>query len=126
MEELASEQEGGIQDVRMIFRAESVPDPRRYNTPTADEIGVLIVGGDDESDSGARNRDIVLRLKSQDNDGLARINELHQHYDPLQYVLMFPSGDPGWNINMRSYNPDMMEVDEPPAEQDDRNSADVL
>ena len=93
MEELSSEQEVGINDIRMIFRAESAPDPRRYNSPTADKIGVLIVGGDDEDSIGPTNRDIVLRLRGT-GSALERINELHQHYDPLQYVLTFPFGDP--------------------------------
>ncbi|GAN06829.1 hypothetical protein MAM1_0137d06319 [Mucor ambiguus] len=26
---------------------------------------------------------------------------------------MFPFGDPGWNVNIKSYDPNMMEVDEP-------------
>jgi hypothetical protein len=30
---------------------------------------------------------------------LQTINEINQHYDPMQYVLLFPSGDAGWNIN---------------------------
>ncbi|KAI8640807.1 hypothetical protein BD408DRAFT_347217, partial [Parasitella parasitica] len=91
MEEISGEQPGGIQNIRMIFRAESSPDARRYNAPSADEIGVLIVGGDDESSIQPCNRDVVLRLKDNlDGDGLQRINELHQHYDPLHYVLMFP------------------------------------
>ena len=93
MKELSSEQEGSINDIRMIFRAESPPDSRRYNNPTADKIGVLIVGGDDEGSIEPTNRDIVLRLRGT-GSALERINELHQHYDPLQYVLTFPFGDP--------------------------------
>ncbi|GAN05634.1 hypothetical protein MAM1_0097d05106 [Mucor ambiguus] len=49
MEELSSEQPNGIKDIRIIFRAESDTDIRRCNAPTVDEIGVLIVGGEDES-----------------------------------------------------------------------------
>lgn len=62
MEEVAREQDGVIHDVRMVFRAESTPDPRRYNAPIADEIGVLIIGCDDESDVEPKNCDIVLLL----------------------------------------------------------------
>ena len=42
IKELSSKQEGGISDIRMIFRVESAPGPRRYNNPTADKIGVSI------------------------------------------------------------------------------------
>jgi len=115
MEEVAREQDGGIHDVRMVFRAESAPDPRRYNAPTADEIGVLIIGCDDESDVEPKNRDIVLHLRGQENnDGLFRLSELNQHYDPFHYVLMFPKGDRGWNINIKSYDPDRMDIDDVP------------
>lgn len=32
-------------DIRMIFRAENTPDLRRYNAPTAAEIGVVVLDG---------------------------------------------------------------------------------
>lgn len=95
----------------MILRSEGSPDARRYNRPTTLEIGVLIVGGDDGGSNGQpKNRDIVLHLKGPGND-LTRINEIHQRFDPLQYVLMFPFGDPGWHINLKSYNSSIMETD---------------
>jgi hypothetical protein len=76
----------------MILRSKGFPDARRYNRSTTSKIGVLIVGGvDDGSNEQPKNRDIVLRLKGPGND-LTRINEIHQHFDPLQYVLMFPFG----------------------------------
>ncbi|GAN11736.1 hypothetical protein MAM1_0874c11321 [Mucor ambiguus] len=89
MEELCSEREGVLEGIRMVFRAENAPVPRRYNAPTADEVGMLIVSGDyDESDLEPRNRDIVVRFKGvEGNNGLSRISELYQHYDALHYVL---------------------------------------
>ncbi|KAL7312306.1 hypothetical protein PS15m_012368 [Mucor circinelloides] len=90
MEELSFERPNGIEDIRMIFRD---VDMCRYNDPAADEIDALIVSSEDESSIAPCNRDIVLRLRGNaEGDGLQRINELHQHYDPLQYVLMFPTG----------------------------------
>ncbi|GAN01372.1 hypothetical protein MAM1_0007d00805 [Mucor ambiguus] len=47
--ELSSEQPNGIEYIQIIFRVESDTDIRRYNAPIAGEIGVLIVGGEDES-----------------------------------------------------------------------------
>ena len=35
--------QGGT-DVRMIIRADGVPDPRRYNAPTAPEVAVIMPG----------------------------------------------------------------------------------
>ncbi|GAN10813.1 hypothetical protein MAM1_0405d10363 [Mucor ambiguus] len=83
MKELNSEQPNGIENIQIIFRAESDTVIRRYNAPTADKIGVLIAGGDKAEDTGHHC-----------------INELLQHYDPLDYVLMFPTGELGW-INFR-------------------------
>lgn len=62
-----------------------------------------------------------------ENEVLARISELHQHYDPLQYVLIFPFGDPGWNINIRNYDPEALQSDvvEAPEDQVDRNNAEI-
>ncbi|GAN07456.1 hypothetical protein MAM1_0162c06953 [Mucor ambiguus] len=45
----AIQQPNGIENIQIIFRAESDTDIRRSNAPTADEVGVLIVGGEDES-----------------------------------------------------------------------------
>ncbi|KAK4512391.1 uncharacterized protein ATC70_003090 [Mucor velutinosus] len=95
----------------MIFRSEDSPDPRRYNKPRVPEIGVLLFDGDDESSNEQpKNRDIVLRLKGS-GDNLTRINETNQFFDPLQYVLVFPFGDPGWHIKVKSFDPSETEID---------------
>ncbi|KAG1095445.1 hypothetical protein G6F42_018552 [Rhizopus arrhizus] len=107
----AEEQQEGIQDARRIFKSQGTPDPRRYNDSTASEIGVLIVGGADNPDMEPSNRDVVVRLKGPD-DSLIRINEIHQHYDPLHYIFMFPAGDPGWYCDIKSYNPEAMSTDD--------------
>ncbi|CEP19326.1 hypothetical protein [Parasitella parasitica] len=100
MRELAEEQLRGIPEIRMTLRAEITPDPRRYNTPIAAIIGVLIIGWDDaQGNEQTGNRDIVLRLRGPGNE-LTRINEIHQHYDPLHNVLMFPFGDPVWHCEL--------------------------
>ncbi|GAN04203.1 hypothetical protein MAM1_0057d03663 [Mucor ambiguus] len=89
MNELSCELEGGLEDIRIVFRAENAPDPRSYNAPTTAEVGVLIVSGDnEESYLEPRNRDIVVRFKGvEGKEGLSQISELSQHYDALHYVL---------------------------------------
>ncbi|CEP15463.1 hypothetical protein [Parasitella parasitica] len=80
MEEIDTEQPGGMRDIRMVLHAESSPKARRYKAPTDDEIGVLSVGGEDESSilPCNKDRDIVLHLKGNvESDGFQRINELH-------------------------------------------------
>ncbi|RPA90000.1 hypothetical protein L873DRAFT_1882191, partial [Choiromyces venosus 120613-1] len=74
-------------------------DPRTYNVPTADEIGILIVGsGDEEFDK----RDIIIRARSGENEyqGLTRISEINHYYLALQYVLLLPQGALGWRIDI--------------------------
>lgn len=79
------EANGSLPDFRLLIRAEGSPDGRRYNPPSASEVGVVML----ESDHAA-HRDIVLRKRS---GGLERIDETHQYYDALHYVLIFPFGE---------------------------------
>ncbi|CAH1439951.1 unnamed protein product [Lactuca virosa] len=69
-------------------------DGRTYNLPTDSEVAALIIG--DISDS-VENRDIVVETKS---GFLQRISELHPSYLPLQYPLLFPYGDDGYNVDI--------------------------
>ncbi len=61
-------------------------DLRRYNAPTVDEVGALMVGGDVDE---ANARDIVIRST---NGYFQRVSPLHSAYVPLHYVLLFPDG----------------------------------
>lgn len=72
-----------------LFR-KTEKDSRMHNLPTADEVVGLIIGDYDESEQG---RDIVVDNVSK---GLRRIHETHPLYMPLQYPLIFPKGDYGY------------------------------
>ncbi len=64
---------------------------RRYNAPTVDKVGALMVGGDvDEVDAC----DIVVRST---NGYFQRVSPLHNAYAPLHYILIFPDGHNGWH-----------------------------
>ena len=82
-------------DVRTTIRADGVPDPRRYNAPTAPEITVIMPG--DGYTEGVATRDIVLHVHT---GGLKRITETNCAYDSLHYVLLFPSGESGWHLGI--------------------------
>ena len=69
-------------------------DRREYNLPTADEVAGLIVG---DFDSATNKRDIVLRMQE---GGLRRISELHPSYLALQYPLLFPYGEDGYDTDI--------------------------
>ncbi|GAU50222.1 hypothetical protein TSUD_409010 [Trifolium subterraneum] len=65
-------------------------DSRMHNIPTADEVAGLIVGDFEDSDIG---RDVIINER---NFGLTRIHETHVLFLPLQYPLLFPRGENGW------------------------------
>ncbi|KAL1359315.1 hypothetical protein AAHE18_04G099400 [Arachis hypogaea] len=69
-------------------------DRRTYNTPSCDEVAALIVGDFDSSDHG---RDIIVWYTAGQ---LQRIYETHALYWPLQYPLLFPYGEDGYQLNI--------------------------
>ena len=82
-------------DVTVILKmvSDTSTDSRRYNLPTTNEVAAIIP----ESSLQSSSRDIILQLKS---GPLHRVFETDKLYLPLQYVLLFPYGEPGWYINM--------------------------
>ena len=75
---------------------------RRYNGPEASEVAALIPGNEDGE---IGRRDIVVRrrknLNSNGNEVLDPISVSHRAYDPLGYVLLFPSRRDGWYPELR-------------------------
>ncbi|KAI9082358.1 hypothetical protein K1719_035781 [Acacia pycnantha] len=59
--------------------------------PTTSELAALIVG---DFDNSYTKRDIIVKRQSE---SLQRIDELHMAYLPLQYPLLFPYGDNGYD-----------------------------
>ncbi len=83
--------QGGVLELSFRLVNDRRTDLRRYNAPTVDEIGALMVGGDvDEADA----RDIVV---CSTNGYFQRVSPLHNAYVPLHYVLLFPDGCNGWH-----------------------------
>ena len=81
----------GAADIRMTIRAEGLPDPQRYNAPTAQEIAVIMPG--DGYTEHQASRDIVLRTRNESGRMLQYISETNCSYDPLYYVILFPRGE---------------------------------
>ena len=76
-------------------------DCRRYNLSTmSGEIAVVIPG----TEEGMSNsRDIVLYRRQGEHH--QRISDLHPFYPALHYVLLFPMGQMGWNLQIPYYVP---------------------
>jgi hypothetical protein len=66
----------------------------RYNAPTANKVGALMVGGDVDVVDAC---DIVVRST---NGYFQRVSPMHSAYVPLHYVLLFPDGRNGWHDGM--------------------------
>lgn len=79
-------------DLKMVITDIRSKDSRRYNTPRAAEVAVIMVGDGQEVEP--LKRDIMLHSRG---GRMQRISEIHRVYEPLHYVLMFPHGDNGWH-----------------------------
>ena len=69
-------------DIRMVIRADTDVDRRRYNIPTASEVAAIIPG--DGSNDQETLRDIVLFKFGRE---IHRINQLNSAYD--LYITFF-------------------------------------
>ena len=87
---------GPDQQCKIALRFDSDTDHRRYNLPTntSNEIAVILPGDGDQQTEG---RDIILNRRG---GGLKEISELHPLYPSLHYVLLFPTGQLGWHLNI--------------------------
>ncbi|KAK4256171.1 hypothetical protein QN277_009070 [Acacia crassicarpa] len=77
--------------IRLIRNSGSDAQSRQYNMPSTSELASLIVGDFDKSYT---KRDIIVKHQSGQ---LQQIDELHMSYLPLQYPLLFPYGDSGYD-----------------------------
>ena len=57
----------------------------------------------DAGEEFSNSRDIVLHRR--EGEPLKRISELHPFYAALHYVLLFPQGQMGWNLQIPYYVP---------------------
>ncbi|KAI9121435.1 hypothetical protein K1719_008468 [Acacia pycnantha] len=77
--------------IRLIRSSNVIGQSKQYNMPTTSELAALIVG---DFDNSYTKRDIIVKRQS---GSLQRIDELHMAYLPLQYPLLFPYGDNGYD-----------------------------
>ena len=93
------------ENIKLVLRATGAAvDHRRYNLPSGTDVAVILPMTDSCATSG---RDVVIYKTTADHPSaksLMRIKSTHPMYDPLMYVLLFPFGDKGWEINFSSAN----------------------
>jgi hypothetical protein len=81
------------QDYTIALKFDSACDKRFYNLPSAAsrEIAVVIPGSDEE------HRDVHDIVLCREGGSLKRINEMSPLHQSLHFVLLFPTGQFGWN-----------------------------
>jgi hypothetical protein len=83
--------QGGAVELSLRLLNDRCIDLRCYNSPTVDEVGALMVGGDVDE---ANACNIVIRSI---NGYFQRVSPLHSAYAPLHYALLFTDGRNGWH-----------------------------
>jgi hypothetical protein len=79
--------QGGAIELSLRLVNDRRTDLRRYNVPTVDEVGALMVGGDVDA---ANARDIVVRSS---NGYFQRVSPLHSAYAPLHFSSQMDAMD---------------------------------
>jgi hypothetical protein len=69
-------------------------DPVQYNLPTTDQLAMFIVG---DFSLDTFKRDIIIETETKE---LKRISSLHPAYMALQYPLLFPFGERGFQVEI--------------------------
>lgn len=78
--------------VRIIGAKEG--DPVQYNLPTTDQLAMLVVG---DFSLDTYQRDIIVQARSGQ---LRHISSLHPAFMALQYPLLFPYGERGYQVGV--------------------------
>ncbi|XP_073119840.1 uncharacterized protein [Henckelia pumila] len=87
-----------IKDVTLQICKNAGVDQRCYNNPTPDQVAAIWIEGNNPNIP--YDRDIILH----GSDGQKhRIKHYFGCYDPLQYPLLFPSGENGWHQNIPKF-----------------------
>lgn len=69
-------------------------DPPQYSLPTIDQLAMLVVG---DFSYEAFERDIIVQKQTGD---LQQISALHPSFMALQYPLLFPNAERGWQTGI--------------------------
>ncbi|GAA0162476.1 hypothetical protein LIER_18562 [Lithospermum erythrorhizon] len=80
-----------------VIKSDSTLDKRVYDKPTSFHVAGVWIENDGSYTMTSHDRDIRVYAKSSLSHN---IQCYYACYDPLQYVLMFPAGDPGWHFNI--------------------------
>jgi hypothetical protein len=81
-----------LQNCQIHIRCHPGLDQRVFNTPTTSQVAAVWL--EDDTNVNANVRDITIYGHSGDSH---KVHYYYGCYDPLQYPLLFPYGEPGWH-----------------------------
>jgi len=85
-----------ILNPRLQLVVERGVDMQRENLLTANEVSMILP--EEYGSAGFRDVALAKRLNGDDDaNPFSYINSNHASYLSLHYVLLFPSGEPGWH-----------------------------
>ncbi|XP_074299006.1 uncharacterized protein LOC141630009 [Silene latifolia] len=84
----------------ILLNRDTVLDQREYNAPS-DEVAVIWT----ESSSSSESNTPHITVTAKNNES-HRIMHYYGCYDPLQYPLLFPSGECGWVQGLKKLDPE--------------------
>ena len=78
-------------------------DGRRYNAPAANDVAAIVPGRDDYKPYTFRREECFVRdvVLNPYYGALQVIDHRHRWTDRLHFVLLFPSGEPGWRPQIK-------------------------
>ncbi|XP_012846888.1 PREDICTED: uncharacterized protein LOC105966858 isoform X1 [Erythranthe guttata] len=89
-----------MSEAHIIIKTSPALDQRNYNLPQVDQVAAVWRDGDDGGAEAQRDIHVYTGV------GLRRnINYYSGFYDPLQYPLLFPYGEPAWHAGIERLPP---------------------
>ncbi|GAA0159825.1 hypothetical protein LIER_16522 [Lithospermum erythrorhizon] len=86
-----------IEEYHIVIRSNPSLDQREYNRPTCTEVACIWIENETAEVGPTEPWDIRVYTKSGSSH---KVQYYYGCYDPLQYVLMFPNGEPEWHGNI--------------------------
>lgn len=85
-----------IEDHNIVLRSDPCLDQRVYNLPTTDHVAAIWHQLNDSPSARPHEIRVYTHL-----DKTHYIQYYYGCYDPLQYPLLFPYGEPGWHVGIK-------------------------
>ncbi|KAL3831157.1 hypothetical protein ACJIZ3_019959 [Penstemon smallii] len=82
-------------DARIVIRTSPALDQRNCNVPTVDDVAGVWKDGDEDVSGSQRD----IRVYTEEGR-THKVNYYYSCYNPLQYPILFPNGEPGWHAGI--------------------------